>query len=392
MAVPTIAGRAGYLASCLATCVAQDVDGLEILVSDNSDGDARDVVADLRDPRIRYVQPPAYLPMSSHWDFVLEQATGELITIIGDDDGLMPGSVSKVMDIHRETGPVPIHHALCNYFWPDYPRAADRNKVVFFHEPDRETRWIDSREYLDALSRGSARYVDGPMIYHNFIPLGIVRQLASGGLFFRRAIPDVYSAVAIAANTDRFFSIGECLTISGQGARATGAAVRSGGIEGRKFASEMDSSSLFAPRFRSKTIQLALVDAILEVERQFPSSSLGQKVDFEKHLWFALHEIPGMPNPRQRIAEVLEILKIAMQRRVLTRLSARVLGKGMHKVGRRITPGGAGHEVPVRRSGVFTGPLILDSTVRGIYDASLAVDAILKARSPAAAAQISPAN
>ena len=120
VAIPTIAGRERYLSSSLRTCVTQNAD-FEILVSDNPGGDAREVVAALGDPRIRYITPPGYFPMSAHWDFVLSEVQGEMVSIIGDDDGLMPGCIQRVHEIVEETGLVPVHHALANYFWSDGP-------------------------------------------------------------------------------------------------------------------------------------------------------------------------------------------------------------------------------------------------------------------------------
>ncbi len=56
----------------LKTCVTQDCDDLEILVSDNASVDeTREVVASYDDPRIRYVNPGTRLGMSEHWEFAL---------------------------------------------------------------------------------------------------------------------------------------------------------------------------------------------------------------------------------------------------------------------------------------------------------------------------------
>src|SRR5438093_5505972 len=119
VAIPTITGRSAYLRWALQTCVTQNHD-FEILVSDNSLGDSREVVDSFHDRRIRYVRPPVYLPMSAHWDFVLTQVSGDLLAIIGDDDGLMPDCIGRVTEIYQNTGRnLAIHHSLGNYCWPD---------------------------------------------------------------------------------------------------------------------------------------------------------------------------------------------------------------------------------------------------------------------------------
>lgn len=97
--IPTIAGRTHYLQSCLQTCVELDYPHFEILVSDNSPGAAESTVATFGDPRIRYIRPNRHLPMARHWDFMIPHMTGELVTFIGDDDGLMSGALREVSSI-----------------------------------------------------------------------------------------------------------------------------------------------------------------------------------------------------------------------------------------------------------------------------------------------------
>ena len=132
VAIPTIEGRETYLAACLQTCVSQEYQELEILVSDNSlSKGALNVVKQFSDPRIKYVTPAKYLPMSKHWDFVISQISGTVFTIIGDDDGLMPNCVNRVREILDQNGLQIIHHALCNYYWPDYQSINQFN--ILFH-------------------------------------------------------------------------------------------------------------------------------------------------------------------------------------------------------------------------------------------------------------------
>lgn len=380
VAVPTIAGRTKYLESCLATCVSQDMDDLEILVSDNSEGEAQGLVNSLQDSRIRYVRPPQYLPMSAHWDFVLEKATGDAITFIGDDDGLMPDSIRRLSEIYRETGNVPVHHSLCNYYWNDYVDTLDRNTVVFFHDASQDKRWIASDEFLLGVCKGLLRYVDGPMVYHNFVPRQLMQRLSKSGVFFRRSSPDVYSAVAVAANVDRFLSVGEFLTISGQGARANGASVRTGGKDGIKFLKEMQLS-LYRPRYKSRTIQLQLLDTIMEVAEEFSMGHLSSSVDFEGHLWRALGEARAIPGLRSKASEILEIGRIAMSHGVMFDLFLHSLSAGMEKVRWKSVDGSHATRNSDEDKAPRTPKRVgFDSHVTNVYEASLAVDALLKQR------------
>ena len=156
--IPTISGREKYLESCLRTCTEQDED-YEILVSDNPGGGARDIVASIRDPRIRYVTPPQYLPMSAHWDFLLTQVSGELLTIIGDDDGLMPGCIKRIKEIQADAKGLPIHHSLANYWWPDVEDVGRRRTVEFFHAVGKGQTTENAPQFVRSVARARARYV-----------------------------------------------------------------------------------------------------------------------------------------------------------------------------------------------------------------------------------------
>jgi Glycosyl transferase family 2 len=322
VAVPTIRGRSTYLASCLRTCVSQDDGDLEILVSDNSaEGEARPVVDSFIDKRIRYVKPPGYLPMSAHWDFVLSQLSGDLFTFIGDDDGLMPGCISRVRELRSQVGHMPIQHSLCNYRWPDYFDEKTRNQLLFHHRAGWDTRVVESSEYLAGVARATLRYIDGPMLYHNFIPTSLVRGLTANGVFFRRSSPDVYSAVSIAANTPRFFSTEEVLTISGQGAKANGAAIQAGRAD--EFMAE--TSALYTPRYGIRAVQMALLDALTEVAEQYNRPELLSNVRYAAHFVAAIREARSMAQ-EARMPEIKAAFAAAKRHGVVLNLVAKLVG------------------------------------------------------------------
>ncbi len=64
--------RADTLYYSLKTCVTQDYDDLEILVSDNfSQDNTREVVESFKDPRIRYINTGKRVSMSDNWEFAV---------------------------------------------------------------------------------------------------------------------------------------------------------------------------------------------------------------------------------------------------------------------------------------------------------------------------------
>lgn len=326
VAIPTIEGRSTYLEACLRTCVSQDED-FEILVSDNPGTTARDVVESFNDVRIRYVTPPRYLAMSAHWDFVLSQVTGNFLTFIGDDDGLMPGCIKKVKDIISQVGDIPIHHALANYCWPDFSNESKRNTVAFIHATGLGGEIMQSRIFLENICKGRSRYVDGPMVYHNFIPTALLRRLAVDGVFFRRSSPDLYSSIAIAAKTPNFFSSKELLTLSGQGAKANGAAVQLG--KGGGFLAE--AKAFYTPRYEGVSIQMALLDSLVEVAEHFNQPDLLLKINYAAHFSGVIREA-RLIAPGLRMQEIKFALKAAYRHGVLFNIGVDLVGSIVHKI------------------------------------------------------------
>src|SRR5437016_943724 len=99
--IPT-RNRADTLRHTLRTCVAQEFDDFEIVVSDNDSSPlVREAVESFADPKIKYVRTPRLLAMSDSWEFAVAQAAGEFITLIGNDDGLLLHALPEIDRVIR---------------------------------------------------------------------------------------------------------------------------------------------------------------------------------------------------------------------------------------------------------------------------------------------------
>lgn len=336
IAIPTIAGRQVYLKSCLETCITQDDDRLEILVSDNSDGQSRDLVESFNDRRIRYVKPDRYLPMSAHWDFMVEHVSGDSLTIIGDDDGLMPQCTSTLREVYRTYGNVAIRHPLGTYFWPDFPDKEKAGTIEFLHATPESPVLVNCSAFLRDICNARQRYIDGPMIYQNFIPTQTLRSCRVGGKLFRRNSPDIYSSVAIASRIPSFLLIPHHLTLPGLGARSNGASVKRNGNDGKSFWQDSTNTDYLIPRFSSLTVQIAVLDCLLEVAERFKDQSPVNAIEsvcVEEHIANAVFEVKHQIAKSSRIEEWNKLLKICIADRTL---SARVLKVMAIRAGTRI--------------------------------------------------------
>jgi hypothetical protein len=326
VAIPTIAGRTHYLQSCLQTCVEQDYQDFEILVSDNSPGAAEATVAAFRDPRIRYIRPDRYLPMARHWDFIVPHMTGELVTFIGDDDGLMPGALREVAAIVARHGLQPIQHTIAHYCWPDVAESDRRNTFWFHQPPSSEQKIIAGDDFLSKLCRCEARYIDGPMVYHNFVPRQLLVDLTREGFVFHRASPDVYTAVTVALNTPTFISTGSVLTVAGEGAKSNGAQSREGGKEAARFLKDMVAIDE-RPHCPLHTVGLATLDSVYEAALRYDRPDLRAKIRLPTFYACALNECRDVQNP-------------ALRRQRLRGVAAEAIGQGefvglLFEIGRR---------------------------------------------------------
>jgi hypothetical protein len=378
IAIPTIAGRTKYLASALKTCVEQNFDNLEIIVSDNSPGDALSVVESFNDERIRYIRPDQYLPMSAHWDFMVSHFTGDMATIIGDDDGLMPGALRRVSEIVQSQGLKPIQHALANYCWPDFPEEESRNKYWFIHSPGSKLVVRSSKDYLVDLCQNKARYIDGPMIYHNFIPREMIKQLIINGSMFHRSSPDIYSSITISSHTDTYIETQEVLTMSGQGARANGASVRDGGTDGRRFITEMRLTE-YVSRFKSLSVQLQTLDSILEASERYSQPELKTWIDYGEHFCGAANECLDMPIRSRAARQMALVLWEAKKIGCLPFLLRDRGAKAIEKIGQALRgQHGTSRQIAVGSRFSTDVKYAVPTEVTDIYSATMHLNKLLK--------------
>jgi len=75
----------------------------ELLISDNfSEENISEYVISLHDSRVKYSRTNAFLSVTDNWNRCLEQAVGDYIIMLGDDDALMPDYLSTVSTLVEE--------------------------------------------------------------------------------------------------------------------------------------------------------------------------------------------------------------------------------------------------------------------------------------------------
>ena len=220
--------RADVLLHCLQTVVSQTYEQVSILVSDNfSQDNTRAVVESFADSRIRYINTGKRLSMAENWEFALGHVTAGWVTILGDDDGLLPDSLARAASIVQTSGTQAIRSSVCAYQWPSLTGETFGHIVV---PMTRRITIRDSRKWLQKAIEARASYLDLPMLYNGgFVDVAVLKSIeAKTGQIYRSCSPDVYTAIAIASVVDSYVYSEIPLAINGASRHSTGASQFSG--------------------------------------------------------------------------------------------------------------------------------------------------------------------
>ncbi len=204
----------------LRTLVDQDYPNLEIIVSDNGIfASARPIVQELTCKRVRYVRPSAPLAMTEHWNFALGHTTGDWVSVIGDDDGLVCNAVTNMVAGALAHKVQLVRTSQATFRWPE-----GQERGVLLVPQSGKTHVRDSRRALSAVLAGRAGYQSLPVIYNGGLVARSALQAmqAEGGALFRASSPDVYSGFALASLIPRYLFIDEPLSVSGSSIHSTG--------------------------------------------------------------------------------------------------------------------------------------------------------------------------
>lgn len=215
--------RSDVLEYALKSVASENYDNLSIIVSDNNSGDAtRDIVESNRDPRIRYVNTGKRVGMSGNWEFGLSHVSSGWVTILGDDDGLVPGALQKAKEIFDAYPSVrALRSAVCQYQWPA-ARDSSHGRIQIPMGTGVELR--SARRYLsDALSN-VVGYPQLPMLYNGgFIHHDVLESIrGANGKIYQSCTPDVYAAVAVSRCIDQYAYSETPLAINGASRHSTG--------------------------------------------------------------------------------------------------------------------------------------------------------------------------
>lgn len=268
--IPTIE-RPDTLYWTLRTVIEQDYDNFSIIVSDNNSQDnTAEIVAAFSDPRITYINPGKRLSMARHWEFALTHVSEGYVTVLGDDDGLLPGALQKAGELIKQFQLPALGWRFGNYNWPGL-------SPHFMIPMSNYYRVVDSKEEISRVfQQNIVRSIQFPSLYGGFISIDLVNDLKKkfGGQFFHSRIPDFFSGAAIAASVPRYLRLEFPLSLNATSKHSTGYATINPAIN-QKAIDDLKSNNDNIPFSEKlvflKTINIAIAEALLQVHELIPS-------------------------------------------------------------------------------------------------------------------------
>ena len=190
-----VKNRAKYLHHTLRTCMVQDYEPFEVLVSDDGSTDnTREVVEDASriDSRIRYISHGAGIGMRDNFEIALQQVKPGYVIALGGDDGLLPDGIKDMYEVLRDTD-------MDLLAWPapfySYPNVLGSNgQLAIYHR--KGMKIIDSHQFLcrQAKNLHYLSDIESPMFYVKGVAstklIDKVRSRSADGRFYSCPTPD----------------------------------------------------------------------------------------------------------------------------------------------------------------------------------------------------------
>ena len=189
--------RADTLRFALQTAVAQDFGDVEIVVHESGD-DPRtaEVVAEVGDARTRHVKTYEPVAMKENWERAVAAATGDYLTIIGDDDGILATACSEAARVLDRYPLELLTWRPAAYFWPQSAVLTLRNRLKAYL-PASGFELQEPRALLDLAYHFRDHHYTMPMMLHSFVSRELVVRVCDRlGGYFSSAAPDIASGVA----------------------------------------------------------------------------------------------------------------------------------------------------------------------------------------------------
>lgn len=196
--IPT-RNRYDTLKYTIQTCLNQNYDNLEIIISDNASSDnTQYILKEFTDHRIKYQRSDILLPMIYSWEFALSYVKEQgYIHFLGDDNGLTSDALNRIALLIHQTSTKIVLSKPIQFTWPN-----NIAKNGYLSIPIGEKIYmINSKSAIKSAYNLSIGFDRLPTINASFVHTSVINKVKSifNGKYFIASNPDVCSAIANAS-------------------------------------------------------------------------------------------------------------------------------------------------------------------------------------------------
>lgn len=324
--IPTLK-RPDTLYWTLKTVLDQDYINYSILVSDNfSNDNTKEIVNSFQSEKIKYIYTGRKLSMSHHFEFALEHVNSGYVTILGDDDGLLPNALSKVASIINRHNVQAVGWRFGNFNW--------KGLDPFFMIPMANYyRVINARSEIKKICKQSIyKTIEFPSLYGGFVDIKLIKELRQkyNGQFFHSRIPDFFSAALIASSVKEYIRLEFPISINATSKHSTGYATVNKDNDQKAYIDlhkEEDNIRFHEKLIFLRTNSIPIAEAMLQVHRlnsSFPDVDLKNLLSEVANEAKAANSIETFNNLKNGILTIAE-------RNGLSDYAIKLIGKAVYK-------------------------------------------------------------
>ncbi|MEQ3659061.1 MAG: glycosyltransferase family 2 protein [Glaciecola sp.] len=214
--------REEYVLNILQFILSWKDSSFEVIIQDNSANDKLEqrITSMLDDRRLKYFHYADWLSVSDNFDKGLSYAEGDIICMLGDDDGILEDSiaVAKWMIKKNIDAVLPKHGT---YNWPDliskYNSSLYNSKAIFERSYTGKLAPVDVAKELNyVMKKGCTTMGNLPRLYYGLIKRELLESVKQEcKTYFPGPSPDMANAISTSLVTQNFFILDFPLFVAG---------------------------------------------------------------------------------------------------------------------------------------------------------------------------------
>lgn len=214
--------REQYLLDIIAYILSWESDKFEVIIQDNSENNnlAEQIKPLLVDSRLKYFHTTTWLSVIDNFELAINNSSGKVITMIGDDDGILEQSV-LVAHWMLKNDIEAVLPKRGEYTWPDlignFNSDYYNSKLRISKNFSGDIQTVDVKEELHSVLRaGGCSLASLPRLYYGLISkVALDRVKLEAGRYFPGPSPDMANAASAAVAIRKFVKLDFPIFISG---------------------------------------------------------------------------------------------------------------------------------------------------------------------------------